>query len=460
MLNIFPLVSHSVDMTSVTANSFPDFTITRLGPAEVESPLAQFMPEDAGFFVGDDERALYDTIGQAWSHGTMPTEIDAINLEVAGPRRHIFFDPAAVKAAIVTCGGLCPGLNNVIRCLVLSMYQQYGVTQILGIRYGYAGMVEGAIQPVPLTPEIVDTIHLQGGTFLGSSRGPQPIVDMLQFLQSRGINILFTIGGDGTQRAAMLLAQAALTAEYHLAVVGLPKTIDNDLDYVDRSFGFETAFSLADQALRAAYAEAKGVINGIGMVKLMGRHSGYITALSSLAHGQVNFVLVPEVPFELQGPRGFINALHRYLERHRFALVAIAEGAGQDLLADEVKKAGCDASGNPKLADIGLAVRHAIEAYGKKEKIPINVRYIDPSYMIRSAVATPNDSVFCLQLAQHAVHAAMTGRTAMMVGIWKGTFTNVPMMAAIARKKQLDVRGPIWQSVLQSTNQPARMVNH
>jgi 6-phosphofructokinase 1 len=339
------------------------------------------------------------------------------------------------------------------------LYQQYGVKNILGIRYGYAGLVESGMNPVLLTPDVVDGIHLQGGTFLGSSRGPQDIAEMLAFLKSRQVNILFTIGGDGTQRGAMLLAQAAQKEKYPLAVIGLPKTIDNDLNYVDRTFGFETAFSLADQALRAAYAEARGVINGVGIVKLMGRHSGYITALSSLAHGQVNFVLVPEVPFDLDGQRGFLLMLRKRLDKHRFALIAVAEGAGQDLLEEEVKRAGTDASGNPKLADIGIALRKAIEGYGKQENIPINVRYIDPSYMIRSAVATPNDSVFCLQLAQHAVHAAMSGRTAMLVGIWKNTFTHVPMATAIQSKKQIDPKSPIWLSVLQSTNQPARMKN-
>jgi 6-phosphofructokinase 1 len=280
---------------------------------------------------------------------------------------------------------------------------------------------------------------------------------MLSYLKARQINLLFTIGGDGTQRGALLLSQAAIADGYPLSVIGLPKTIDNDLDFVDRTFGFETAFSLADQALRAAYAEAKGVRNGVGIVKLMGRHSGYITALSSLAHGQVNFVLVPEVPFHFEGSNGLLACLRRRLDQHRFALIAVAEGAGQDLLEEEVKNAGCDASGNPKLADVGIAIRRAIDEYASREKMTINVRYIDPSYMIRSAVATPNDSVFCLQLAQHAVHAAMSGRTAMVVGIWKNTFTHVPMATAIKQKKQIDPRSSIWLSVLQATNQPGCM---
>jgi 6-phosphofructokinase 1 len=437
----------------------PNFQIKRLGPAEVESPLYSSYNDTSGFFVDDDERTLFDTVGHAWSHGTMPSHIEPMNLEVAGPRRFIYFQPASVKAAIVTCGGVCPGLNNVIRALVLGLHQLYGVSDVLGIRFGYAGMMEGGSPPLPLTPELVDTIHLQGGTFLGTSRGPQPMQAMLAFLRQHGIQILFTIGGDGTQSGANELAQTALREQYPLAVVGLPKTIDNDLNYVDRTFGFETAFTLADQALRAAYAEAKAVINGIGIVKLMGRYSGYITALASLAHGQVNFVLVPEVPFHINGKRGFLNSLITHLRKNHFALVAVAEGAGQELLLEEAAKLGKDASGNQKLADIGAALRTSLEEYGKTHSMPINVRYIDPSYMIRSAVATANDSVFCLQLAQHAVHAALSGRTAMLVGTWKNTFTHIPMATAIQHKKRIDSRGPIWLSVLQSCNQPAVMLN-
>jgi len=435
----------------------PDFRISKLGPATVESPLVCNFSDTSGFFVEDDDRTLLDTTGHAWSHGTLPVELEAINLEIAGPRQLIFFRPEAVKAAIVTCGGVCPGLNNVIRSLVLCLWQQYGVRHIRGIRYGYAGLVEDGPAPMMLNPDTVDGIQMHGGTILGTSRGPQSPEAMLDFLRARGVQMLFTIGGDGTQRGALQLAQAALNAKYQLAVVGLPKTIDNDLDYVDRSFGFETAFSLADQALRAAYAEARAVRNGVGIVKLMGRHSGYITALSSLAHSQVNFVLVPEVRFEFGGEHGFLRSLMDRLQSYSYALIAVAEGAGQDLLPEEVQRAGKDASGNPKLADFGLALRREIEKHGKENGVTVNVRYIDPSYMIRSAVATPNDSVFCLQLAQHAVHAAMSGRTAMMVGIWKGTFTHVPLATAIHRKKLIDPKGPIWLSVLQATNQPAVM---
>jgi len=437
----------------------PDFAIERLGEAKLLSPLVALEKEGGTFFVDDSERVLFDTTGFASQHFQMPMEISAINLEVAGPRRWIYFDPTRTRAAIVTCGGLCPGINNVIRGLTRSLHLQYHVREVLGIRYGYAGLVPGGPEPIVLTPGVVERIHEQGGSFLGTSRGHQPIEAMLQFLRDRHIDILFTIGGDGTQRGAHALAQAARRAELPIAVVGLPKTIDNDLPYVEKTFGFETAFSLADQALKAAHAEAQGAINGVGLVKLMGRFSGYITTLAALANGDVNFVLIPEVRFELYGPRGLLTLLERRLEKRGHAVIAVAEGAGQDLMPEEVARLGKDASGNQRLADIGGFLLRRIEEYFAARNKPVNVRYIDPSYMIRSAPAVPTDSVFCLLLAQNAVHAAMSGRTDMLVGIWKNTFTHVPLQAVISEQKRVDPHGPLWLMLLHAIEQPAKMVN-
>ncbi|HMP59133.1 MAG TPA: ATP-dependent 6-phosphofructokinase, partial [Gemmatales bacterium] len=306
----------------------PNFTIERLGPAQIESPLIESYGRSSRIFVGDDVRTLYDTKGYSWHHQEPLRGIDNINLEVAGPREFIYFDPAETRAAIVTCGGLCPGLNNVIRGLVHGLSLQYRIKEVLGIRYGYAGMVAGGPPPIPLTLDLVESVHSQGGTFLGSSRGPQPIEAMVDFLRERQINLLFTIGGDGTQRGSMAIVEAVRAAEYPLAVIGVPKTIDNDISYVEKTFGFETAFSIANEVLKAAHAEAKGAFNGVAIVKLMGRHSGYITTLAALANGNVNFALVPEVAFDLEGPKGFLQALQRRLERRGHAVVVVAEGAG------------------------------------------------------------------------------------------------------------------------------------
>lgn len=438
---------------------FPSFAIQRLGPAEVWSPLRLADMEGGAFFVSDDARALYDTSSLGWLHAALTGHTEPVLMEIAGPRRMLYFRPEETRAAIITCGGLCPGTNNVIRGLTHVLCLQYGVKEVLGIRYGYQGLVLGGPEPLVLTPSVVEHIHERGGTFLGSSRGPQKPEDMVALLRQRNIDVLFTIGGDGTQRGALALSEATRKEKLQIAFVGLPKTIDNDLNFVEKSFGFETAFSIADQALKAAHAEATGAFNGIGLVKLMGRHSGYIATLAALANGDVNYVLIPEVPFELNGPKGFLQVLERRLLARHHAVIAVAEGAGQDLLKDEVERLGVDASGNKRLADIGAHLRKAIEAHCQARGIPINIRYIDPSYIIRSAPATPNDSVFCLQLAQNAVHAAMTGRTDMLVGLWKNTFTHVPLEAVTSARKHLDPAGPLWSTWLQATDQPVRMVN-
>jgi 6-phosphofructokinase 1 len=438
----------------------PDFRIDRLGPAEIRSPLIlTACGADRALFVREDERCLYDTTGYSWAHTEMPIDVSSINFEVAGPREFIYFDPRKTRAAIVTCGGLCPGINNVIRGLVHILLLQYRIQEVLGIRYGFAGMAPGGHEPMVLSLNEVESIHEHGGTYLGTSRGPQDVGKMLRFLKERGVQVLFAIGGDGTQRGANALAEAAKAAQMELAIVGIPKTIDNDLEYVEKTFGFETAFTVANQVLRAAHAEAKGAYNGLAIVKLMGRHSGYITTLAALANGNVNYCLVPECPFDLEGPKGLLASLEERLERRRHAVIAVAEGAGQDLLQEEAAKLGRDASGNPRLADIGIGLKTAIEAHFARRAVPINVRYIDPSYIIRSTPATANDAVFCLQLAHQAAHAAMSGRTAMLVGLWKNTYIHVPLREVIRGRKQLDPRGSLWMTLLQSTGQPLSLKN-
>jgi 6-phosphofructokinase 1 len=437
----------------------PDFTIRRLGPAEIPSPLAATYGEDSAYFIRDDERALFDTVGRSSHHAEMPTDIEAVTLEVAGPRRRLFFQPEKTRAAIVTCGGLCPGINQVIRGLVRELLIQYRIQEVLGIRYGFQGLVAGGLPPMTLSLQAVEQIHHLGGSLLGTSRGPQDSERMVAFLRERQIDILFTIGGDGTSRGGLEISRALRAKGIPIAVVGLPKTIDNDINFVEKSFGFETAFSIAEQALKAAHAEAIGAFNGVGLVKIMGRHSGYITTLASLASGDVNFVFVPEVSFALDGPNGFLRVLEQRLASRGHALIAVAEGAGQELLQQEAAQLGRDASGNQRLADIGVFFKRSIEKHFNERGVPINVRYIDPSYMIRSAPTTSNDAVFCLHLAQSAAHAAMSGRTDMLVGIWKNTFTHVPLEAVISGRRRMDPNGPLWLSLLQAIEQPPRMMN-
>jgi len=375
-------------------------------------------------------------------------------LDKAGPRERLFFDPAGVGAGIVTCGGLCPGLNDVIRAIVIGLSASYGVRRILGFRYGYEGLVDRiGHAPIPLDPEVVDDIHQHGGTVLGSSRGPQEPAEMVDCLVARKIDVLFTIGGDGTQRGAQAIADEVKRRGLPIAIVGVPKTIDNDVVLIERSFGFATAVEQARTAIQAAHTESKDAPYGVGIVKLMGRDSGFIAAYSAMANSEVDVCLIPEVPVVLEGEFGLLAFLERRLKARRHAVVVAAEGACQDLMDGP---RGTDKSGNQEPRDVGAFLKSAIAAHFGQKGLPVSIKYIDPSYTIRSVPANADDSVYCLQLGHHAVHAAMAGKTALIVGSWANEFVHVPMPAIVGRRRKIDPDGVFWETAIQALGQPQR----
>lgn len=422
-----------------------DLIVPKLGECRIPSPMSGVN------FIADDAHVLY--------HGNLTT-VESYQeagkkppcFEIAGPREKIYFDPAKLKCGIVTCGGLCPGLNDVIRAIVLSLFHHYGVRNVFGFPYGFEGLSHrhGHV-PIELNPNVVRNIHQQGGTILGSSRGPQEVPEMVDTLEQMNVGMLFTIGGDGTLRGAQEIAEEIERRNLKIAVIGVPKTIDNDISYVQQSFGFVTAVSEATTAIYSAHAEAMGARNGIGLVRLMGRHAGFIAAYATLANSDVNFCLVPEVDFTLEA---FLEALQERLEQRGHAVVVTAEGAGQDLMGTTGER---DASGNIRLVDIGIFLKDRITAHFKEQGIETNLKYIDPSYIIRSMPATPPDSAFCLMLGHNAVHAGMAGRTGMVVGYWKNEFTHVPISATVSKRKQMDPKEKLWTGVLSSTGQPREM---
>ncbi len=437
------------------AQPAPDLAITTLGPARIDSPLGHLLDRRSTgeHYVDEDDRILFDdTLAGVTARGGTPADLPA--MEPCGPRRRIFFDPAKTRAAVVTCGGLCPGLNDVIAGLVRTLTYHYRVRRVIGIRNGYQGFVASyGHDVVDLTPESVRDIATDGGTVLGTSRGPQDPDEIVDCLERLHVNILFVVGGDGSMRGAMRIARTVAERGLLIAVVGIPKTIDNDIPHIDQSFGFQTAFSHASDAIRAARVEATSTANGIGLVKLMGRHSGFIACYAALARSGADVVLIPEVPFTLDGEGGLLAHLRRRVQERGHAVVVAAEGAGQDLLgvAD-----GHDASGNTRLQDIGPYLRRRIGDHFADAGIETSIRYIDPSYAIRSVPANPYDSVYCVRLSQAAVHAAMSGRTEMVVGRYRRRFVHVPMAAAVSRRNQVDPGGDLWTAVLESTGQPVR----
>jgi 6-phosphofructokinase 1 len=430
-----------------------NFSIPMLGTPHIASPivLSKKMDDNIANFARDDQFIVYDITA---SPGVILGPFTKNNLmELAGPREKIFFDPAKVNAAIVTCGGLCPGLNDVIYSIVMGLWHRYGVRRITGIQYGYRGLLpEFGIPTIDLSPDIIAEIHAMGGTMLGSSRGGgEKIPLMVDAIEQMNINVLFAIGGDGTMRGALAISQEAKKRGTRLAVIGVPKTIDNDLAFCQRSFGFETAVSLAVEAVESAHVEAHDVMNGVGIVKVMGRESGFIAAHTALASGDVNYVLIPEVPFELDGEKGLLASIKKRLEARHHAVILVAEGAGQNLV-DEIK--GTDASGNKKLGDIGAYLKKRVETYFNDQNIEVSVKYIDPSYMIRSAPAITTDSIYCARLGSNAVHAAMAGKTEVLISLVNNNFVHLPIRLAVSKRNRVDPESPLWRDVIDRTGQP------
>ncbi|MEJ2092723.1 MAG: ATP-dependent 6-phosphofructokinase [Syntrophobacterales bacterium] len=422
-----------------------NLTVERLGEGRIPSPMPGVR------FVSDQDKVLYQQ-GLKEIEAILTAGREAPAFEMAGPREKLYFDPAKLKCGIVTCGGLCPGLNDVIRAVVLCLFRHYRVQDVLGFRYGYEGLSrQSAHPPMELNPEVVAAIQERGGTILGTSRGPQDVADMVDTLEHLNIGILFAIGGDGTLRGAQAISQEIGRRHLKIAVIGIPKTIDNDVSFIDWTFGFETAVSEARIAIYAAHTEASAARNGIGLVKLMGRESGFIATHATLASSQVDFCLIPEFSFSLEG---FLAALRRRLESRRHVVIVTGEGAGQDLMGESQER---DASGNIRFGDIGIFLRDQINAYFKQAGIKVTLKYIDPSYTIRSVPANPHDSAFCLLLGYDAVHAGLAGRTNMVVGSWKRNFTHVPIGLAVSRRKRIDLNGRLWNDVLAVTEQPREM---
>lgn len=451
--SLFPDPRYAGDRWDPLSLTPEDVTIPVLGHCVYPSPVAAHLGERALLFVGEADRVpVDDHLSTLLKHRDSLDELPSF--ELAGPRNNIFFEPEKVVAGIVTCGGLCPGLNNVIRGLVFELTHGYGVSSILGFRYGYEGLVlEHGHEPLRLDNDTVAHIHNDGGTMLGSSRGEQDPAKVVDCLMHYGVNVLFVIGGDGTIRGAIRVSHEARRRGYTLSVVGVPKTIDNDIHFIDRSFGFESAYSSAVEVIKSAQVEARGARNGIGLVKLMGRHSGFIACHAALACSGVQAVLIPEVELKLEGERGLYQFIERHLQRKGHAVIVVAEGAGQELFHQNDEQA-TDRSGNVKLKDVGVLLRDGLPTYFKKKGVELTLKYIDPSYHIRSVPASPSDSVYCWNMARNAVHGAMAGNTEMILGRWHGRFVHVPMKLATRARKQVDPNGDLWSSVLEATGQP------
>lgn len=419
--------------------------VSVLGPATVLSPLK--LVSRAAFV--SDESCVLRTI-----ECPGPPDAERGAFERAGPRANLFFNPAKTTVGILSAGGICPGINDVIRSLVLELHYAYGVSRILGFRYGFAGL--NGPEPMVLGPSTVRDIHMHGGTVLGTSRGPQEVSAMVDTLVRFGVDTLLVIGGDGTMRAAHGVHEELASRGLSIGVVGIPKTIDNDIPFVDKTFGFDTAVAMARHAIEAAHAEARSVANGVGLVKLMGRDAGFIAANATLASQDVNVCLVPEVPFSLRGESGLLTWLERRLAERSHAVIVVAEGCAVSI---PNAPQSFDASGNAQFTtlgqDVGRTLRAIIEEHFQQMRLPLSLKYIDPSYMVRATRPSAEDAIFCDALARNAVHAAMAGKTDILIGRWHRYFTHMPLRSVLAQKKRIEPAGDLWRQVVESTGQPS-----
>ncbi|MCK4767870.1 MAG: ATP-dependent 6-phosphofructokinase [Desulfobacula sp.] len=426
--------------------------IPTLGEAKIISPLKYHTKpgEPVKRFVSDDARIIVDVQMNRLKASLKKN----LSFDQAGPREKIYFDPSKLKCAIVTCGGLCPGLNDILRSMVLELHHIYNVKTIYGIRHGLQGFIpDFEHEVIDLNPDSVSGIQNTGGSILGSSRGTQDISMIVDCLERMNIGILFLVGGDGTLMASKKIADKIDNRNLKISIIAIPKTIDNDIYLVSRSFGFDTAVDVATLAIKGAHNEAEAYPNGIGLIKLMGRHSGFLAATAALAQQDANFVLIPEVDISLNGKTGFLQALENRIIHRKHAVIIVAEGAGQNLFDDQKKE--LDPSGNIILQDIGLFLKDKISQWFKAKDIPISLKYIDPSYIIRSLPANANDSVFCGFLGRDAVHAGMAGKTKLLISFWNNHYVHVPMDASAGKRKNIDPHGRLWQSVLEATGQDA-----
>ncbi|WOL09407.1 ATP-dependent 6-phosphofructokinase 5, chloroplastic [Canna indica] len=407
-------------------------------------------------YVNDDDRALLKVINFAspTSAGAECIDSDCSwveqRLHRAGPRKEIYYEPKEVKAAIVTCGGLCPGLNDVTRQIVFTL-EKYGVKNIVGIQFGYRGFCDESLQEIPLSGQVVQNINLTGGSLLGVSRGAPSISDIADSIRAKAVDMLFVLGGNGTHAGANAIHYECWKRKMKVSIIGVPKTIDNDIQLMDKTFGFDTAVEEAQRAINSAYIEAHSAYHGIGLVKLMGRNSGFIAMHASLSSGQIDICLIPEVPFKLEGPNGVLQHLQHLIETKGCAVICVAEGAGQELLQ---QSNAIDASGNVVLGDIGVHIQQEIKRHFKNIGVPADVKYIDPTYMVRACRANASDAILCTVLGQNAVHGAFAGFSGITIGVCNAQNVYLPIPEVIRSPRRVNPNSRMWHRCLTSTGQP------
>ncbi|KAJ4901372.1 ATP-dependent 6-phosphofructokinase 2 [Raphanus sativus] len=434
------------DLTSI--RDLPSLT----GLHHRRNPLEEnpFFRPSHGFYIAPSDVVLSQVVYDL-SDASKPR----VAYHRAGPRREILYEPSSVKAAIVTCGGLCPGMNTVIRELVVGLWELYGVREIYGIPAGYRGFY--SMEAVELNPKLVHNWHKRGGTVLATSRGGFDLSKIVDAIQQTGYNQVYIIGGDGTMRGAVKIFDEVSRRKLKVGITGIPKTVDNDVGIIDRSFGFQTAVEMAQEAISAAHVEAESAVNGIGLVKLMGRSTGHIALHATLSSRDVDCCLIPENGFYLEGKGGLFEFLEQRLKDHGHAVLVVAEGAGQEIIPrNEAQKQERDESGNLVFLDVGVWLKSALKEWWEREhpRELFTVKYIDPTYMIRAVPANATDNLYCTLLAHSSIHGVMAGYTGFVSGPINGNYAYIPLGEVAQTKNEVNTSDPKWAWVRSVTNQP------
>ena len=438
----------TADLLAITAD---DLAIARLGERTIDTPLRDLLGgrEESVHYVTETDRVLLDdTLGVAKrrSAGT-PAELPAFN--PGGPREKLYFEPSTVTAAIVTCGGLCPGLNNVVRALVLQLANAYGVKSILGFRNGYSGLTDTSA-PLALTPELVRDIHNRGGTILGTSRGGQEPAAMVDTLARHRVDMLFVIGGDGSLRGAQKIAAKPPPAT-------AARRGGHPEDHRQRHSVDRPELRLPDRVRPRRRVDPRRAHRG--RVHRRRRGTGQADGPAQRLHRLLCDTRQPRSRLR-PDPRSLLPArqLPALPAQARRSAGARSRGRRRGRRAGAVpRSAETDASGNARLGDIGALLRERVTAHFAQHGTPLSLRYVDPGYAIRSVPANAFDAVYCARLAQAAVHAGMAGFTSMVVARWHGRFIHLPIALATATRNQVDPHGDLWMSVLEATGQPKHL---
>ncbi|WJZ96001.1 hypothetical protein VitviT2T_014730 [Vitis vinifera] len=413
----------------------------------------QFYRPSDGFYISPCDVILrqitYDL------SGIFPLPPSHLAYHRAGPRKQIFFDPSMIRVAIVTCGGLCPGLNTVIRELVVGLWELYGVRQIYGIIAGYRGFY--SFEPMALNPKLVEDWHKRGGSVLETSRGGFDLEKIVNSIKDHEFDQVYVIGGDGTMRGAVTIFDEICRQKLNVSIAGIPKTVDNDISIIDRSFGFQTAVEMAQQAISAAHVEAESAVNGIGLVKLMGRSTGHIALHATLSSRDVDCCLIPENEFYLEGKGGLFEFLEQRLKQNGHAVLVVAEGAGQDMIPrSDAQKKETDESGNPVFLDIGRWLKSELKSWWDRDHPGelVTIKYIDPMYMVRAVPANATDNLYCTLLAHSAIHGVMAGYTGFVSGPINGNYAYIPIAEVANAKNPVNTMDHKWAWVRSVNNQP------